>query len=179
MTDHPLLRAVHRVGGATLLLAAMLACSADDGGIGADTSATASAATAAADDTMEERLITVDTTLAEYARYTGELPCDDCEAVRTELRLWTDPHRYLLRETYVGRAAGDTTLVRVGEWLELRGTPADTSARLVQLRLESAGPPRYFVMIGGNGASPGTELRQLDERQQPMPDPARWTLRRE
>src|SRR5690606_32954011 len=102
MTDHPLLRAVHRVGGATLLLAAMLACSADDGGIGADTSATASAATAAADDTMEERLITVDTTLAEYARYTGELPCDDCEAVRTELRLWTDPHRYLLRETYVG-----------------------------------------------------------------------------
>lgn len=127
----------------------------------------------------EERVITIDTTLAPLATYVGDLPCEDCEAVRTELTLWADPHRYLLTETFIGHAAGDSTQQRLGEWISMRGYPGDPDGRLLQLRLETAGDPLNFAAIGGDGSTPADELRMLDPAQQDLPNGDQWTLRRQ
>jgi hypothetical protein len=169
-----------RAAATGLVFLVLSACTpADDDTAASDASAAAAAAAPSAAEQVEERVITVDTTLAPFARYTGELPCDDCEAVRTTLTLWTDPHRYMLTETFVGRTGGDTTMSRIGEWLDMRGTPDDPNARVVQLRFETAGEPRNYVMVGGGQNAAGGELRQLDSDQEPMPEPGRWTLRRD
>ncbi|HLV26311.1 MAG TPA: copper resistance protein NlpE N-terminal domain-containing protein [Gemmatimonadales bacterium] len=170
---HPALAAVS--GLAFLIISSCTPTDDPAAGSAAERAADPAAANAAAQE--EGRVLTIDTTLAPFAKYVGDLPCDDCETVRTTLTLWTDPHRYLLTETFVGRADGDTTMSRLGEWLDMRSTPADPNARLVQLRFETAGDPRDFIMVGGSEDSPGSELRQLNNEQQPMPEPARWTLR--
>ena len=50
------------------------------------------------------------------AAYQGELPCADCDGIRTTLVLQPDG-TYRLQETYLGTADSDASFVDVGRWL--------------------------------------------------------------
>lgn len=167
---------IYRTSALAIALFAAVACAQSDEPPPPVESTVGTMAAAAVD---EERLITIDTTLDPLAIYVGDLPCDGCDAVRTELTLWADPHRYLLTETFIGHAAGDSTQQRLGEWITMRGYPGEPEGTLLQLRLETAGDPLNFAAVGGSSSTPADELRMLDPEQQPLPNGDQWVLRKQ
>jgi copper homeostasis protein (lipoprotein) len=93
--------------------------------------------------------------------FVGTLPCADCEGIVTELTLVRAaaggaPSHYRLRETYLGKPAGERVFESKGPWAERR-TGAGT-----QVRLDPRDPAarRSFLRLG-----PGV-LELLDRKQE-------------
>jgi len=109
--------------------------------------------------------------------FTGLLPCADCAAIRTELRLYAEPRsgdatRYELRETYLGTRDGDRSVERSGRWTMIHGSAGDHDATVYQLDADRADARRYFVRAGDD------ELRLLDREQRELSTSAPHALYR-
>lgn len=116
------------------------------------------------------------------ARYTGTLPCADCNGLDYSLLLSAD-HAYVLREHYdTDRPIGDT--IETGRWRVHQGvnqlelTPADTDARFSSLwRIDSN---QQLTALNENGqpvdASGNYGLTRASAPQQPDLAGPRWLL---
>ena len=98
--------------------------------------------------------------------FAGTLPCADCSGIATELTLvrrdsgWAEG-RYLLKQTYIGRAVAPR--VTTGEWTTLRGDAADDNASVYELDPDSPDRAQHFLMDGPR------RLRALDRDLKPWP----------
>lgn len=83
-------------------------------------------------------------------RYVGTLPCKGCEAIRTDLRLFTDstgdPASFELDELYLGTPEGDRSYSTKGRWKILRGTPADPNATIYEFDSDPTGRMSFLVL---------------------------------
>jgi copper homeostasis protein (lipoprotein) len=109
--------------------------------------------------------------------FAGLLPCADCAAIRTELRLYAEPRsgdatRYELTETYLKTREGDRSIERSGRWTMTRGSASDPDATVYQLDSGRADARRNFVRAGDD------ELRLLDRERRELSTSARHVLYR-
>ena|SRR6185295_6905132 len=81
------------------------------------------------------------------AVYEGVLPCADCQGIRTELTLFDEDFTYKLAETYLGTRDGDRTVSSGGTWATKRGLTGDPEARIYQLRSDTPGDVRDFLVV--------------------------------
>jgi copper homeostasis protein (lipoprotein) len=107
--------------------------------------------------------------------YEGTLPCADCEGLKTVLTLYSDartkaPKSYKLSETYLTNRPGKHTMVTLGQWTILRGTPTNPDATVYQLNPDKPGSPRSFLVVGDN------QLKQLGQDLQEIQSNLNFTL---
>jgi predicted secreted protein len=83
-------------------------------------------------------------------RYVGTLPCQKCQGIETDLRLFIDsrgePTRFELDETYVGTPEGDKTYTTKGKWKILHGSPDDPDAIIYEFESKQTGVMSFLVL---------------------------------
>ena len=106
--------------------------------------------------------------LPQVGHFSGTLPCNGCDGVRTDLLLagnWEGVQRYHLRETYIGGAQNSRTVEREGAWVKLRGVPEDETATVYQLDPDTPLQRRHFIVVDERS------IRLLDDALEPIGDP--------
>ncbi len=83
-------------------------------------------------------------------KFTGVLPCADCEGIRTSLTLNVDsknmaPRTFELTEVYQGKS--EMPMVRTGNWLLLKGTKKDPEAVIYELTPDDTSEAVYYLKI--------------------------------
>lgn len=129
--------------------------------------------TAAMTDTLSAAKNTTQSTAipAIQTRYTGTVPCADCEGIKTILTLVNET--YSLEETYLGKS--DQAIQSKGPMLIERGYEKDNDATLYILNPDSDTEKRYFVRLT---AQPG-KLIMLDKDQKIINSKLNYTLSEE
>ncbi len=129
--------------------------------------------TAAMTDTLSAANKTTQSTAipAIQTRYTGTVPCADCEGIKTVLTLVNET--YSLEETYLGKS--DQAIQSKGPMLIERGYEKDNDATLYILNPDSDTEKRYFVRLT---AQPG-KLIMLDKDQKIINSKLNYTLSEE
>lgn len=89
-------------------------------------------------------------------RFSGVLPCDDCEGIRTELELRADG-TFRLSETYLGRVVS-RPLVQEGNWTTLRGHARDLNAVVYRINHDRLRNVRNYEL------QPDGSVLMVDER---------------
>jgi len=137
-----------------ILLATLAACGGPESGNDAASVETASSAVVPIRNVAS---------LDSAASWMGDIPCADCEAVRTTVTLYPNGI-FRSQGIYLGtKGAGDTTFTDIGRW-----THADAATRL-QLRGASGAPGQFAV-------DPDGSLRMLDMDGQPINSKLNYTL---
>lgn len=136
------------------------------------TSASAAIDTVVIKDTLSASNKTQSTAMtAIQTRYTGTVPCADCEGIKTVLTLVNET--YILEETYLGKS--DQAIHSKGSMLIERGYEKDNDATLYILNPDSDTEKRYFVRLT---AQPG-KLIMLDKDQKIINSKLNYTLSEE
>lgn len=104
-------------------------------------------------------------------RYSGIVPCADCEGIKIVLTL--DNETYTLAETYLGKS--DQVVQSKGQMLIERGYEKDIDATLYILNPDSETDKHYFVRLT---AQPG-KLIMLDKDQKIINSKLNYTLSEE
>lgn len=86
-------------------------------------------------------------------RYTGTLPCADCDGIQVVLELYAEtadgpPTRYTLERTYLGTGDGGSRFIEVGAWAILRGARDDPDATVYELDPDRPGTTRSYLRRG-------------------------------
>ncbi len=111
--------------------------------------------------------------------YKGTLPCADCEALETTLRMYTKGKFdftysfYVRTQTYRGAPKGDVTFSDRGDWTLLRGDATDENATVYQLNPDDEKRSESYLVQDG-----GKALVMLDKEQRPIDTTANLTLNR-
>jgi copper homeostasis protein (lipoprotein) len=111
--------------------------------------------------------------------YKGTLPCADCTALDTVLRLYakgkfdTTYAFYVRTQTYRGAPHGDVVLTDRGDWAVLRGDATDENATVYQLNPDDEQHSDSLLLQDN-----GNALVQLDREQKPIDTKMNLTLRR-
>lgn len=116
-----------------------------------------------------------DPDLPLFGRFVGDLPCADCVAIRTELRLYGDfgpvERRFVLSETYLGTPDGERPYEQRGRWEIARSAAEPSVPMVIELQTES-GEPRRFAALGG-------DLELLDREGRRIRSQLDYTLKRQ
>lgn len=103
-------------------------------------------------------------------RFAGRLPCDDCEALDTQLTLQVagggEPAGYWFEQRPLGGPPERGGLASIGEWRIVRGTPRNPDATAFEL-IGRDGARRYLrvvdestlVWLGPDGEEPSDPAR--------------------
>jgi copper homeostasis protein (lipoprotein) len=111
--------------------------------------------------------------------YKGTLPCADCTALDTVLRLYakgkfdTTYAFYVRTQTYRGAPHGDVVLTDRSDWAVLRGDATDENATVYQLNPDDEQHSDSLLLQDN-----GNALVQLDREQKPIDTKMNLTLRR-
>jgi uncharacterized lipoprotein NlpE involved in copper resistance len=111
--------------------------------------------------------------------YKGTLPCADCTALDTVLRLYAKgkfdtTYAFFVRtQTYRGAPHGDVVLSDRGDWAVLRGDATDENATVYQLNPDDEQHSESLLLQDN-----GNTLVQLDREQKPIDSKVNLTLRR-
>jgi predicted secreted protein len=111
--------------------------------------------------------------------YKGTLPCADCTALDTVLRLYakgkfdTTYAFYVRTQTYRGAPHGDVVLADRGDWAVLRGDATDENATVYQLNPDDEKNSDALLLQDN-----GTALVQLDRELKPIDSQMDLTLRK-
>ena len=111
--------------------------------------------------------------------YKGALPCADCTALDTTLRLYakgkfdTTYAFYVRTQTYRGTPHGDVTYADRGEWTVLRGDATNVDATVYQLNPDNKQSSDALLLQDN-----GNALVQLDRELKPIDTKMNLTLKR-
>jgi uncharacterized lipoprotein NlpE involved in copper resistance len=111
--------------------------------------------------------------------YKGTLPCADCDALDTVLRLYakgkfdTTYAFYVRTRTYRGAPNGDVVLTDRGDWAVLRGDATDENATVYQLNPDDEQHSESLLL-----QEDGNTLVQLDRDQKPIDSTMNLTLQK-
>lgn len=83
-------------------------------------------------------------------RYVGTLPCEKCDGIRTDLRLFIDPAgeptTFELHEVYLKTPEGDRSYTTKGRWKIFHGSPADPNAIVFEFESEPTGLMSFLLL---------------------------------
>ncbi|WP_242920350.1 copper resistance protein NlpE [Pontibacter liquoris] len=106
--------------------------------------------------------------------YSGTVPCGDCAGIRMELTLNEGKDgkskTYILKQTYLGKPTGTTTLESRGKWFAATGNSQNAKAVIYQLIPDKKYEPLYFKRISGKA------IKMLDREQNEIKSKANYTL---
>lgn len=84
-----------------------------------------------------EEEIVLENRQSTWVNYEGELPCEDCSGIQTQLKLENSPDQkeraFELRETYLETANGDREFVTSGRYEVVYGLENDPGAMAIRL----------------------------------------------
>jgi len=108
--------------------------------------------------------------------FVGNMPCADCPGITVKLILYSNGPNdfthatYQMELTYQGRNA--KPFVTKGNWVILKGMPANPQATLYELNPDRPGQEQYFLRLSADA------LKQLDRDKQAVNSPYNLSLKR-
>jgi len=114
---------------------------------------------------------------AAGGKYVGTLPCAECKGIKMELTLVDNKagkgKTYILKQTFMGKPAGNSTLQSTGKWFAATGNSQNPKAVIYQLIPDKAYEPLYFVRLSDKA------IEMLDRDQNKIASKENFTLQKQ